>query len=98
MIEIDYHSWAIVAHSFNPSTWVSEAGGSLSSRLAYSTDSALGQPEIQQRSPVFKKNKTKRVAVQSKVNYVITFKPYIFIYYVCTQFVYRDHRITCRMD
>jgi hypothetical protein len=30
-------SWAVVAHTFNPSTWEAEAGGFLSSRPAWST-------------------------------------------------------------
>jgi hypothetical protein len=30
--------WAVVAHAFNPSTWETEAGGFLSSRLAWSTE------------------------------------------------------------
>ena len=32
----------MVAHAFNPSTWEAEAGGSLSSRSAWSTDRVLG--------------------------------------------------------
>jgi DNA replication protein DnaD len=31
-------SWAVVAHTFNPSTWEAEAGGFLSSRPAWSTE------------------------------------------------------------
>jgi hypothetical protein len=31
-------SQAVVAHAFNPSTWEAEAGGSLSSRSAWSTE------------------------------------------------------------
>ena len=30
--------WAVVAHAFNLSTWEAEAGGFLSSRLAWSTE------------------------------------------------------------
>jgi hypothetical protein len=30
--------WAVVAHTFNPSTWEAEAGGILSSRSAWSTE------------------------------------------------------------
>ena len=30
-------SWAVVAHTFDPSTWEAEAGEFLSSRLAWST-------------------------------------------------------------
>jgi hypothetical protein len=35
-----------VAHAFNPSTWEAEAGGFLSSRLAWSTELVPGQPEL----------------------------------------------------
>jgi hypothetical protein len=31
-------SWAVVAHTFNPSTWEAEAGGFLSSRPAWCTE------------------------------------------------------------
>jgi hypothetical protein len=31
------HSWAVVVHAFNPSTWKAEAGGFLSLRPAWST-------------------------------------------------------------
>jgi hypothetical protein len=31
-------SWAVVAYSFNPSTWEAEAGRFLSSRPAWSTE------------------------------------------------------------
>jgi hypothetical protein len=34
----DKKGWAMVAHSFNPSTWEAEAGGFLSSRPAWSTE------------------------------------------------------------
>jgi hypothetical protein len=30
--------WAEVTHAFNPSTWEAEVGGSLSARLAWSTE------------------------------------------------------------
>jgi hypothetical protein len=30
--------WAVVVHTFNPSTWEAEAGGSLRSRPAWSTE------------------------------------------------------------
>lgn len=36
----------IVAHTFNPSSWEAEAGGSLSARLACSTDGVPGQPRL----------------------------------------------------
>jgi hypothetical protein len=31
------YSWAVVVHTFNPSTWEAEAGGFLSLRQAWST-------------------------------------------------------------
>jgi hypothetical protein len=39
-------SWAVMVHTFNPSTWEAEAGGSLSSRPAWSTEWAPGQPGL----------------------------------------------------
>jgi hypothetical protein len=33
-----HQSQAVVAHTFNPSTWEAEAGGFLSSRPAWSTE------------------------------------------------------------
>ena len=39
-------SWAIVVHTFNPRTGEAETGGSLSLRLAWSTEQVPGQPWI----------------------------------------------------
>jgi hypothetical protein len=39
-------SRAVVAHTFNPSTWETEASGFLSSRPAWSTKWVLGQPGL----------------------------------------------------
>jgi major histocompatibility complex class I len=39
-MDVKVKNWAwpgVVAHAFNPSTWVAEAGGFLSSRPAWST-------------------------------------------------------------
>jgi hypothetical protein len=46
----------MVAHTFNSSTWEAEAGGFLSSRPAWSTESVPGQPRLLQRNPVSKNN------------------------------------------
>jgi hypothetical protein len=40
------HSWAVVAHASNPSTWEAEAGGFLSSRSVWSTEWVPGQPGL----------------------------------------------------
>jgi hypothetical protein len=48
-------SQEVVAHAFNPSTWETEAGGSLSSRPAWSTEP--GQPGLHRETPT--QNKTK---------------------------------------
>ena len=55
-------SLAVVAHTYNPSTWEAEAGGLLSSRTAWSTELELvpGQLELQQRNPV-SKTQTKKL-------------------------------------
>jgi hypothetical protein len=37
IIKVDTSSRVVVAYAFNPSTWEAEAGGFLSSRLAWST-------------------------------------------------------------
>jgi hypothetical protein len=39
-------SRTVVAHAFNPSTWETETGGSLSFRPAWSTWQVLGQPRL----------------------------------------------------
>ena len=39
-------SLAVVAHTYNPSTWEAEAGGLLSSRTAWSTELVPGQLEL----------------------------------------------------
>jgi hypothetical protein len=49
-----------VGHTFNPSTQETEAGGSLSSRLAWSTEHILGQPELQRETLFQKKKKNER--------------------------------------
>ena len=53
-------SLAVVAHTYNPSTWEAEAGGLLSSRTAWSTELVPGQLELQQRNPV-SKTQTKKL-------------------------------------
>jgi hypothetical protein len=45
---------AVVAHAFNPSTREAEAGGSLSSRPAWSTKWVPGQPGLHRENPVLK--------------------------------------------
>ena len=53
------HSWAVVVHAFNPSSWEAEAGGSLefAASLVYRVSSRTARAT--QRNPVSKKNKTK---------------------------------------
>jgi hypothetical protein len=53
-------SWAVVAHTFNSSTWEAEAGRFLSSRPAWSTARAT------QRNPVSTKKKKKKKKNQRK--------------------------------
>ena len=64
--------WAVVAHAFNPSTWEAETGRFLSSRPAWSTEWAPGQPGLH-RETLSQKQKTKKkkkqgVTVLSKLN------------------------------
>jgi hypothetical protein len=51
--------WAVVAHTFNPSTWEAEAGGFLSLRPVWSTEWDLGQPGLH-REILFWKKKQKQ--------------------------------------
>jgi hypothetical protein len=46
----------VVAHAFNPSTWEAEAGESLSSRPAWSTEGVPGQSGLH-RETLSQKNK-----------------------------------------
>jgi hypothetical protein len=48
----------VVMHTFNPSTWEAEAGGSLSSRPAWSTKWVPGQPRLH-RETLSQKTKNK---------------------------------------
>jgi hypothetical protein len=45
----------VVVHTFNPSTWETEAGGFLSSRPAWSTEWVLGQPGLHRETLTQKK-------------------------------------------
>jgi hypothetical protein len=42
----------VVVYAFNPNTWEAEAGGSLGSRIAWSTEQVPGQPGLQRENPV----------------------------------------------
>jgi hypothetical protein len=60
--------WAVVAHTFNPSTWEAEAAfisEFLSSRPAWSTEWVLGQPGLH-REILSRKTKTKPTNQPSK--------------------------------
>ena len=48
---------AVVAHTFNPSTWEAEAGRFLSLRPAWSTEWVPGQPELYRETLSWKTNK-----------------------------------------
>jgi hypothetical protein len=56
--KIQTHSWAVVAHTFNSSTWEAEAGGFLSLRPAWSTEWVLGQPGLHRETLSRKTNPT----------------------------------------
>jgi hypothetical protein len=57
-----HHSWAVVVHAINPSTWEAEAGGFLSLRPAWSTECVPGQPGLYREtlSRGRKKKRTRR--------------------------------------
>jgi hypothetical protein len=56
-------SLAVVARTFNPSTWEAEAGGFLSSSLVYRVSSATARTT--QRNPVSKKPNQKKMCIYS---------------------------------
>jgi hypothetical protein len=51
--------WAVVAHTFNPSTWEAEAGRFLSSRPAWSIERIPGQPGLYRETLSRKKQNKK---------------------------------------
>jgi hypothetical protein len=55
----------VVVHAFNPSTWEAEAGGSLSSRPAWSTKWVPGQPELYGKTLSRKTKKKKNYKLKS---------------------------------
>ena len=64
----------VVAQAFNPSTWEPEAGGFLSSRLAWSTKWVPGQPELHRETLSQKdKNKTKQNKKPNHTENTITY-------------------------
>ena len=64
-------SWAVVVHAFNPSTWEAEVGGSLSSRLAWSTQNKQQKEKDETKgflpttSPCFRAPKSQSVLSHS---------------------------------
>jgi hypothetical protein len=48
--------WAVVAHTFSPSTWEAKAGRFLSLRPAWSTELSFKTTRATQRNPVSKNN------------------------------------------
>jgi hypothetical protein len=50
----------MVAHTFNPSTREAEAGGSLSLRRAWTTESNPEQPGLHREKPCFRKKINKK--------------------------------------
>ena len=63
-------SWAVVAHTFNPSTWEAEAGRFLSSRPASPTEWVPGQPGLH-RETLSQKTKKKKKKPNQKKNPLI---------------------------
>ena len=57
---------AAVVHAFNPSTWEAEAGRFLSSRPAWSTECAPGQPGLYRETLSPKKNKNQKIKQKPK--------------------------------
>ena len=59
-IEENKECQAVVAHTYNPSTWEAEAGGFLSSRPAWSTEWDPGQPGLYRETLSRKSPRQKR--------------------------------------
>jgi hypothetical protein len=57
---------AVVAHTFNPSTWEAEAGGFLSSRPAWFTEWVPGQPGLHRETLSRKKKKINKKKPKTK--------------------------------
>lgn len=55
----------VAVDSFNPSTWKREASGSVSIRLVWSTQGALGQPGLPGQDLVSKSNQSSRTSKQT---------------------------------
>ena len=91
IVKTRLQSWAVVAHSFNPSTWEAEAGRFLSLRQVWSTRVSSRTAGAIQRKPVSKKQKTEKAKQTSKQNHKVTCVIYSFIYlsiYLCRDFLY----------
>ena len=63
----------MVVHAFNPSTWRAEAGGSLNSKPAWSTERVPGQPglhgeTLSQKNKSNNNNKTKTQQQNKQTN------------------------------
>jgi hypothetical protein len=61
-------SWAVVAHTFNPSTWEAEAGGFLSSRPAWSTEWVPEQPGLHRETLSQKNQKPNKQKIKQNKN------------------------------
>jgi hypothetical protein len=60
-------SWAVVAHSFNPSTREAKTGESLSSRPAWSTEWVPGQPRLHREALSLKNKQTNKQASKNSL-------------------------------
>ena len=60
------HVLGVVAHAYNPSTQEAKAGGFLSSRPAWSTESVPGQPGLYRETLSRKTNKQTNKTKQKK--------------------------------
>jgi hypothetical protein len=70
-VRTQIYGWALVAHTFNPSTWEAEAGGFLSLRPAWSTNQdSQGYTE----KLCFKKKKKKNNNKKKKTKQTTTTK------------------------
>ena len=77
-----HYQQAVVAYAFNPCTWEAEAGGSLSSRPAWSTEWVPGQPRLH-RETLSQKKKKKFGNYKSKPNQNPFFQKQVVIFVFC---------------
>ena len=69
-----------MTHAFSPSTWEAEAGRSLGSRLAWSTDRVLGQPGLHRETLSQEKQQQNQMGPFKNIcNLFLFYMPWCFV-------------------